>query len=174
VIQLLPIGEDVRLETLDELSAGLAREYRESCHVRDGRLDVSFAFDSVRKQYHATSILRHLASVAGDARILGVATVDLCVPIFTFVFGEAQVSGCAAVVSMHRLREEFYGLPAKPTLLNERLLKEAVHELGHTFGLRHCRDWQCAMASSHTIDRLDLKGARLCHACRGAAGIKGH
>lgn len=169
MIQLLPIGEDVRLETLDQLSAGLAREYRDSCHVREDRLDVSFAFDSVRKQYHATSILRDLAGIPGEARILGVTTVDLCVPIFTFVFGEAQVAGRAAVVSMHRLREEFYGLPANPALLGERLLKEAVHELGHTFGLRHCQDWQCAMASSHTIDRLDLKGIRLCRACRGVA-----
>jgi archaemetzincin len=169
VIHLIALGEDVGLSTLDELAAGLAKEFRDSCHVREERVDIGFAFDPVRKQYHATSILRHLTGLARGARLLGVTAVDLCVPIFTFVFGEAQVAGQCAVVSMHRLREEFYGLPGNRELTATRLLKEAVHELGHTYGLRHCADWQCAMASSHTIDRLDLKGTRLCGACRRVA-----
>ena len=169
MIHLIPIGGDVRLETLDELAAGLAREFQDSCHVREQPVDPAFAFDPVRKQYQATSILRYLTGVESEARLLGVTSVDLCGPIFTFVFGEAQLAGRCAVVSFHRLREEFYGLPANTKLFRQRLLTEAVHELGHTFGLRHCADWQCAMASSHTIDRLDVKGGRLCARCRRTA-----
>jgi archaemetzincin len=79
------------------------------------------------------------------------------------------------VVSVHRLRQEFYGLPADSGVLRERLVREAVHELGHTFALRHCDDWQCAMASSSSVEAIDLKGPALCPMCRakilGAASL---
>ena len=68
------------------------------------------------------------------------------------------------MVSTARLHEEFYGLPARPDLLRERLLKEEAHELGHTFGLRHCPDRRCVMASSHAVERLDVKSAEFCKA----------
>ncbi len=101
-----------------------------------------------------------------DARVLGVTASDLYVPVLTFVFGEAQLDGNCAVVSTARLKDEFYGLPPRPDLLRERLLKEAAHELGHTFGLRHCADWRCVMTSSHAVERLDVKGAEFCRACK--------
>ena len=70
------------------------------------------------------------------------------------------------MVSTARLHEEFYGLPPREDLLRERLVKEAAHEFGHTFGLRHCADWRCVMSSSHAVERLDVKGAEFCAACR--------
>lgn len=39
---------------------------------------------------------------------------------------------------------------------------ETAHELGHVLGLRHCLDWQCVMASTHDVERLDLKGEEYC------------
>ncbi len=102
-------------------------------------------------------------------RLLGVTSLDLYIPTLTFVFGEAQLHGPCALVSMHRLRQEFYGLPADPRLAAERLLKEAVHELGHTLGLRHCDDYRCAMAPSHAVEWIDLKSPRLCPACQARA-----
>jgi len=72
------------------------------------------------------------------------------------------------VVSLHRLREEVYGLPPNPSLESDRLLKEAVHEIGHTFGLSHCDDWNCVMASSHSVEWLDVKSASFCRNCRAA------
>lgn len=165
MIRLVPIGEGVSIESLDRLAAALAIRFSDSCHVYPDPVDVSFAFDAARRQYHSTAILAHLDGTFRDDRVLGIAAIDLFVPIFTFVFGEAQISGRCALVSIHRLRQEFYGLPADPSLTSERLLKEAVHELGHTFGLRHCRDWTCVMTSSHSIDRLDLKSSDFCPAC---------
>ena len=100
------------------------------------------------------------------ARVLGVTECDLFVPVLTFVFGEAQLDGDCAAVSTARLDERFYGLPAREELLRERLVKEAVHELGHTFGLGHCADWHCVMASSHGVERLDVKGSEFCARCR--------
>jgi archaemetzincin len=168
-IHLIGVGAGTNLEVMDDLAAGLARMFRISCHVREEPLDPGFAFEPARNQYYSTAILQRLIPLVrdDDVRLLGVTGLDLFVPVLTFVFGEAQLQGRCALVSLHRLREEFYGLPSRPAVLQERLLKEALHELGHTFGLRHCTDWSCAMASTHAIERLDLKNAAFCARCRG-------
>jgi archaemetzincin len=155
------------LNLLEGLAASLARVFDGPCQIRPELFDVSFALDSGRQQYYSTAILQRLERRCDpDARILGVASCDLFVPVLTFVFGEAQLDGNCATVSLARLREEAYGMAPRENLLRERLLKEAVHELGHTFGLRHCPDWQCVMTSSHAVERLDIKGAEFCAACR--------
>jgi len=134
------------------------------------RLDPEFAFHAERQQYHSSEILRRMQSfVTCDSwRVLGVAPVDLYIPILTFVFGEAQVSGPCAVLSSCRLRQEFYGLSPDQELLRQRMLKEALHEIGHTLHLTHCEDYRCVMASSHAVEWIDLKEHVLCAACRNA------
>jgi archaemetzincin len=160
-------GAGISIADLDDLAAAVARALHVSCHVRTEPLDISYAFDPARRQYHSTAVLAKLQLLNGDtARRLGVTALDLYVPVLTFVFGEAQIPGRCAVISAHRLREEFYGLPPRPKLLRERLTKAALHELGHTFGLQHCSDWQCVMASTHAVERMDLKVARFCRGCR--------
>lgn len=161
-----PRGE-VTLELLDELAAELARIFHVSCHVNEDRLAANFAFDSPRGQYHSTGILQRMESLSPNPEValLGVTSLDLYVPILTFVFGEAQLSGRCALVSTCRLHEEFYGLPPNKLLLQDRLKKEAIHELGHTLGLKHCFDWPCVMTSSHNIELIDLKDPKFCPAC---------
>jgi archaemetzincin len=168
-IHIVPVGPGVPIGLLDDLAAALARTFRVSCHVHDEPpLDADFAFDARRSQYHATSILRRIHDLAADrnVRLIGVTRHDLFVPILTFVFGEAEVGGRCALVSLQRLDERYYGLPARQELLRDRLVKEAVHELGHTYGLRHCEDWRCVMTSSHAVDNLDIKGPDFCRECR--------
>jgi len=160
-------GAAIPTTELDDLAAAVARTFHVSCRVRAEPVDISFAFDPERRQYHSTAVLAKLQLPGGDdTRRLGVTGLDLYVPVLTFVFGEAQVAGRCAVISAHRLREEFYGLPPNANLLRERLTKAALHELGHTFGLRHCLNWQCVMASTHAVERLDLKAAAFCRGCR--------
>jgi archaemetzincin len=169
MIEVVAVGEGVGPDRLDALAAELARIFRVSCHVRDDVLDVKFSREAVRGQYHSTAILEHMASVNGSrGRLLGVTAVDLFVPIFTFVFGEAQVGGDCALASLYRLSEEHYGLPPDECKLRERLVKEAAHELAHTFGLGHCDDWRCVMASSHSVELVDVKSAEFCEECRRA------
>ncbi|HYU31798.1 MAG TPA: archemetzincin, partial [Thermoanaerobaculia bacterium] len=79
-----------------------------------------------------------------------------------------QLPGRAAVVSLHRLAPELYGLPADEERLVERAEKEAIHELGHTFGLIHCRQPKCVMRSSTYVEEIDLKEGQFCEGCRKA------
>ena len=154
------------LDDLENLASHLARLFQAPCRIRPEAFDISFSEDAGRRQFHSTAILQRLERAYDpDARILGVTTCDLFVPVLTFVFGEAQLDGNCAVVSTARLLEESYGMPKSVDLLRERLFKEAVHELGHTFGLRHCSDWRCVMTSSHGVERLDVKEATFCAVC---------
>ncbi len=170
LLQLLPIG-NVDDGLLKDLRPAVEDIFRVSCKVLPVRLDPEFAFHGERQQYHSSEILQRMQSyVAEDSwRLLGVAAVDLYIPILTFVFGEAQMGGPCAVVSVHRLRQEFYGLPADQELIRQRALKEAVHELGHTVNLTHCNDYQCAMAPSHAVEWIDLKESTLCAGCQAVA-----
>ncbi len=163
------------LNLLEHLAAALARAFRTPCRIQPEPFDASFAMDERRGQCYSTAIIQRLERFSNpDARVLGVTACDLYVPVLTFVFGEAQLEGNCAVVSTARLREEFYGLPRRDELLRERLLKEAAHELGHTFGLRHCADWRCVMSSSHAVERLDVKGAEFCGSCRKSVFQNGY
>lgn len=153
------------LEWLDFCALRLARAFQVGCRVRQEIVDAAPALDSHRLQYHSSVLLQHLASADSAPTVLGVTTLDLFVPILTFVFGEAQLGGTAALVSTHRLGDEYYGLPPNPERFLERLAVEAFHELGHTLGLRHCDDWNCAMSSSHAVERIDIKQAAYCAEC---------
>jgi archaemetzincin len=166
LLQLVPIGE-VDPALLDHLCLRLVEQFRVRCTVADALPHPNYALHSERQQYHSSDILTRMTPHVRDAwRVLGVTSVDLYIPILTFVFGEAQMGGRCAVVSTHRLREDFYGLPPNPDMLKKRLLKEAVHELGHTLHLTHCRDYYCVMASSHSVEWIDLKEHQLCADCQ--------
>lgn len=164
-LRLLAIG-DVARPMMDAVRGSLAREFGMRCAVDATVIDPSFAYYPQRNQYHSTQIVEKLQQLNGDQRLLGITSVDLFIPILTFVFGEAQLGGTCAVVSYHRLDQSFYGLEADEDLLVERLVKEAIHEVGHTFGLTHCEDYECVMAASHSVEWLDVKGSRLCPECR--------
>ncbi len=168
-LQLLPIG-NVDDGLLKDLRPALEETFRVPCKVLPVRLDPEFAFHGERQQYHSSQILQRMQTflTADSWRVLGVGAVDLYIPILTFVFGEAQMGGPCAVVSAHRLRQEFYGLAPDHGLFRNRLIKEAIHELGHTLSLTHCDDYRCVMASSHAVEWIDLKEGSLCSACQAA------
>jgi len=172
-IQLLPFGS-VPWELLSELRRGLSFEFGVPCKALEPEPDPGFAYNVTRQQYHSTEILTTLThrTAPHGCHTLGVTLFDLYIPILTFVFGEAQLQGTCAVVSAHRLHQEFYGLPADSSLLKERLLKESVHELGHTLALPHCEDYQCVMSASHGVEWIDLKTSRFCPACRSVVELR--
>jgi archaemetzincin len=168
-IDVVPMYFTDRDELLRRLGSALERDFRATVRYRNPWFDPESAFDASRGQYRASFLLKALLADPHEGpaeRILGVTGVDLFTPVLTYVFGEAQLGGRAAVVSTHRLRSEAYGLPPSEQLLFERLHKEAVHELGHTYGLLHCPNPACVMRASSYAEEIELKGARFCDGCR--------
>lgn len=125
------------------------------------------AYSESRRQYRSTRILERMRGrlAADTAKAIALTDLDLYVPQLNFVFGEAEVGGRTAVVSLCRLREEYYGRDPNPKLLFERALKESIHELGHTFGLGHCPNPKCIMRFSNTLVDTDFKSPRFCKDC---------
>ncbi|TNF37380.1 MAG: peptidase M54 [Deltaproteobacteria bacterium] len=130
-------------------------------------LPPAVAWDERRNQYESSGFLRDLAArIPLDAvRVLGVTERDLFLPGLSFVFGQAILGGRVALISIARLQQAFYGFPPDLPLLLERVRTEAVHELGHTFGLVHCRDPLCMMSLSTDVTRVDAKRPQPCRTC---------
>jgi archaemetzincin len=136
--------------------------------VSELSIDPSPAYDHVRGQYDSRRILYLIDDLAGklSTRVLGVADVDLYSAVFTFVFGEAKLGGRAGLISLHRLRTTVYGLPEDPGLMAARARRESLHEVGHLFGLVHCREPDCVMRFSGVVEEVDLKSDDFCTTCR--------
>jgi archaemetzincin len=128
---------------------------------------VEFAFDAARNQYASVPILEMLLRRCPEDgyKLLAVTGRDLFIPVLTFVFGHAQLGGRAGIVSLARLRQEFYGLPADPDIFRERAGKETLHEGGHLFGLVHCAERRCAMSLATGIRQIDSKENSFCPPC---------
>ena len=171
-LQLLRLGP-FEVELATEIGEWMGEELSVPVELIPIVADPAFAFHPERQQYHSSEILGWLERRTTDTtwRLLALTDVDLYIPILTYVFGEARFGPGPGVVSTRRLRQEFYGLPPAPDKLTERLMREAMHELGHTLGLRHCNDWRCAMASSSDVTAIDVKGPSLCDSCRTRAAI---
>ena len=164
VVPVPPCDNDYVSALISPLSTIL--RFPASIDVKE-TVDPSFAFDAYRNQYNSTAIISAFVQrfKGFKGKIIGVTSVDLFVPVLTYVFGEAKLDGPIAVVSAHRLDDTLYGLPANRTLTMQRLTKEAVHELGHTFGLVHCPDYRCVMHSSTTAEDIDIKSENFCSSC---------
>ncbi len=167
-VEIVPLDVADRA-LLDALAAELHRVFGLPCRTTPVQPLPADAYDARRGQHHATRLLEHLAASPSPAyRRLGVAGVDLFVPILRYVFGEAMLGGRAAVVSVHRLGGPGWEGPAERSLFLARAVKEAIHELGHTFDLTHCEDPACVMASSLAVANIDRKRPDLCAYCKVA------
>jgi len=166
-IYLIPVGE-VEENLLDYLGLHIGQIFY--CPVEIGKSlpKPEYAHNRQREQYYADLILEKLER--GDwkkgEKMLGIVDLDLYTPGLNFVFGEASLNGQVALIALPRLRQEFYGLPEDKDLYHERALKEAVHELGHTFGLNHCKNKRCVMYFSNSLYDTDRKAREFCRDCR--------
>ena len=129
--------------------------------------NVNFAYTLTRDQYHSTAILEKLASTLPSQaiKVVAITNEDLFIPILTHVYGEAQLAGKACIVSTSRLQEGL-SLANIAKEFENRIVKEVLHELGHTFNLRHCNDKVCIMHYCRSIKDVDRKSDQLCRYCK--------
>ncbi len=165
-IHLWWIGEkEASTPMIQHVRLHVARAFDRPVMLYEGSGRPADAWDARRRQHSSTRILRWLTEAGPkDGKVLGITDVDLFIPILTFVFGEAQLGGAAAVVSSARLADP--AALGDPRVIHERLAKEAVHELGHTFGLLHCATPGCVMGRSPSLREVDLKYGHPCADCR--------
>ncbi len=174
-IGILPIG-NLDSKLLVQIKEGLPKIFPDTtCQVLEERLPLSeSALDKKRGQYRSNQILLAIQNYAAKtplSRILGVLDVDIFVPDLNFVFGEASFPGKAALISLWRLKPEFHGESPNANVFVERSVKEAVHEVGHTLGLRHCARSSCVMRFSNSIFDTDRKQNLFCDDCYMQASI---
>lgn len=167
VLRLVPIYCGAERDLLPQIVEVLGSVFDLRVELQPHSFDPELAFDSSRGQYNSRILLAQLLREADPeaTRVLGIAAVDLFIPVLTYVFGEAQLDGRAAVVSTHRLDCQLYGLPPNRPLLLQRLRKEVIHELGHTYNLVHCHNHPCVMMSSTYVEGIDLKSEHFCDRC---------
>jgi len=164
-ITLKPLG-NIADEIMEELRDRVGGIFHCPTEIKAGFSDLAQAYDSQRKQYLSSKLLASLKKSEREERVVGIADVDLYVPRLNFVFGEADIVSGTAIISLCRLRPEYYGLAPDEALFLERATKEIVHELGHTFGLGHCPNNNCVMHFSNSLADTDLKEAHFCNKCR--------
>jgi len=167
-IGLVALGKSIDKGLMGFLASRLAETFGLQVEISARLPTPRYAWEERRGQYHSTAILARLRRAQEGIydKTLGVSAVDLFVPSLNFVFGEADMAHGVSVISLFRLRPENYGAPPDPRLLEERALKEAVHELGHTFGLMHCPQYRCVMHFSNSLSDTDRKSHWFCWRCR--------
>jgi archaemetzincin len=164
-ITLKPLG-NIADEIMERLKDRVGGIFHCPVEIKAGFGNLAQAYDPQKKQYLSSKLLASLGEAGRDERVVGIADVDLYVPRLNFVFGEADIVSGTAIVSLCRLRQEYYGLAPDEALFLERATKEIVHELGHTFGLGHCPNNKCVMHFSNSLADTDLKEALFCNKCR--------
>jgi archaemetzincin len=160
-------------DMLEKAAEAVTEEFRCSVAIRDGHVDLGEYFDAARRQYDGNALIKVVQALSfpDSDKTLALFNVDLFVPILTFIFGQAFLGGNTGIVSIYRLNNERYGMPADNQLLQERLIKEVIHELGHTLGLIHCKEPLCVMRSSTYVEDIDQKNRHLCAKCRSELNL---
>ncbi len=157
MLVLVPFDWQGDAGVLEALARRLGDVFRCRAAVDGCAANFRDCFDDARGQYESRRVLARLGALYQDCRVLGVTSADMFLPVLKFVIGEACLGGRTAVVSTFRLWDGANGWT--------RLVKEAVHELGHCHGLVHCRDGRCVMFASQVAEDVDWKDETFCPEC---------
>jgi archaemetzincin len=149
------------------LQSNLHETFSSEIEIRHRITDLGYAYDPKRKQYISPRVLSRLRNIKkGDSdKILAVADVDMYSPGYDFVYGEADIKAGIATLTINRLVSEKQGFQTAPGLLEQRVIREATHEVGHLFGLGHCNNSTCVMRTCTCLEEVDAANGGLCKDC---------
>lgn len=166
-IVVVPLGE-TDFMMINRLASELGPVFGRSVDILKGMKLPVEAHNIIRNQYYALIILSKLELLKANSRenVIAVCEDDLYLPDENYVIGHADSLSKSAVVSLYRLRQEFYGLPEDDMKIFPRLFKEVVHRLGHVYGLPECRNPKCVNYFSQMMLDIDNKSQRFCDICR--------
>jgi len=153
---------------LINVAEAVKHEFLFSVNIKEGHLDLSEFYDPPRRQYNGVKLLKEVDYMfsSDSAKTIGLFSVDIFIPILTYIFGQAFLNGRTGIASLYRFSNERYGMNTNDKFILERFKKEVIHELGHTYGLIHCHVPICVMRSSTYVEDIDQKSANLCLKCR--------
>ncbi len=163
-ILVVPIG-DIPCWLSEEIAKEVGLFFGFKTQINPLIENIDFAFDRGRDQYSSSKILDQLDEKAPPdcLKIVAITKEDLFIPILTYVYGEARINGRPCIVSIQRLVR---GLELEVVSRGyKRIVKEAIHELGHTFNLLHCKDPACLMHYCRNLEDVDKKSNQYCRYC---------
>ena len=164
-INIIPL-QFSQVGSLEQMLETIGDRFKRETRLVLHPMDLTEYFDPVRSQYNANAIISILQpDDISENKIVGITDLDLFIPVLSYIFGQAYLGGSAALISGYRLQNSRYGLPDDQQVYEQRLLKCILHELGHTFGLRHCLHPGCIMISSTYVEEMDQKTDRFCRDC---------
>jgi archaemetzincin len=151
-----------------DISRTISRVFKLPVKFIETHTDLSTFYDPERRQYNGNKLLYEIEShfANEESKTIGLFRIDLFIPILTFIFGQAALGGKSGIASIYRLKNEHYGMKQDDLLLLSRFKKIIIHELGHTFGLKHCHTSQCVMQSANYVEEIDQINEQLCCKCQ--------
>ncbi len=159
---------DVDFMLVNRLASNVGPVFNRSVDILKGMKMPTEAYNVIRNQYYAQVILSKIERTKANSRekVIAVCEEDLYLPDENFVMACVDSLSGTAVVSLFRIRQEFYGLPEDESKVYPRLFKEAVHRLAHIFDLTECRNPKCVNYFSQVMLDIDSKSDKFCDICK--------
>jgi len=180
LIRVVPVGNPSE-KMLTILCSQIENALRTKCRLLR-KIDIpQHAHNHWRKQYNSEIIMSEVANIPEvkfidkDIPTLMIIDQDIYFKTLNFVFGLEDPITNACIVSTARLRPELYDEKSDERKVTQRLIKEAIHEIGHLKGMDHCGNKKCVMAYSPSVNYIDTKEKEFCEQCKiemMAKGIK--
>lgn len=179
LVRIVPVG-NIPQKLLETVAAEIHERVGIKAKLMPAQAMPHESFDHWRKQYNAEKIIEIFSKSASarfiDKSILTLFIVDNDIYYngLNWIFGLEDIEYNACIISLTRLRNEFYNHKPNLFLLIERAVKEAIHEMGHYLGLEHCHHPFCVMVFSKSIADVDRKQKDFCRDCKIKLAIRGH
>ena len=159
---------EVDFMIVNKLASNIGPVFNRSVDILKGMKMPEESHNVVRNQYYAQVLLSKIERTKANSRekVIAICEEDLYLPEESYVLGWSDHLAGTAIVSLNRMRQDFYGLPEDDSKVYPRLFKETVHQLAHLFDLTECRNSRCVNYFSQIMLDIDNKTSKFCDICR--------